>query len=126
MCQPVAHAAVVVVAGHSRGHEGGRVSTEGSSHDSEEHSDLIIHRLGDGPELRQYLAPEVGPLSACLPDCLFVCLSVTGLWTRTVPSERVGTMAVMVMVVTQSYRLPTLARESSAQRKRNLLSFRGG
>ena len=74
---------VVVVAGHSRGHDGGGLSTEGSSHDSEEHSDLIIHRLGDGPELHQYLAPEVGRpvcLGVCLNlprlcDCLPVCLS---------------------------------------------------
>ncbi|XP_070190492.1 protein still life, isoform SIF type 1-like isoform X2 [Littorina saxatilis] len=46
----------------SRGHDGGGVSTEDSSHDSEEphsHSDLIIQRLGEGSELRQYLAPEL-------------------------------------------------------------------
>ncbi|XP_076466563.1 protein still life, isoform SIF type 1-like isoform X2 [Babylonia areolata] len=40
-----------------RGQEG--LSTE-SSHDSEDpNSDLIIQKLGDGPELRQYLAPEL-------------------------------------------------------------------
>ncbi|KAL8579618.1 hypothetical protein ACOMHN_025571 [Nucella lapillus] len=40
-----------------RGQEG--LSTE-SSHDSEDpNSDLIIQKLGDGPELHQYLAPEL-------------------------------------------------------------------
>ncbi|PVD27952.1 hypothetical protein C0Q70_10528 [Pomacea canaliculata] len=45
--------------GKLRSHEVGSLSVEGSSRDSEDQSDLIIKRLGDGPELKQYLAPDL-------------------------------------------------------------------
>lgn len=52
-----------VFAGKLRSHEVGSLSVEGSSRDSEDQSDLIIKRLGDGPELKQYLAPDVSGLA---------------------------------------------------------------